>query len=386
MSKSIVFIPVRGGSKSIPNKNIKSFCGQPLVYWSLLAAEDCTFIDEIVVATDSIQIEKQVVGFNFSKVSIYRRNPENARDNSSTESVILEYIDLHQLDVNFNFFLVQATSPLISRLDIDNAAGMLKNHDSVLSCVRQLRFYWKESGTPINYDFTNRPRRQDFDGIMMENGAIYGSTVGQILESKNRISGSVGIVEMPSYTGVEIDEPEDWIIAETLMRKYILSAKSEEVKIRLFASDVDGVLTDAGMYYSESGDELKKFNTHDGMAFQLLRQQGIKTAIITSESTKIVEKRAAKLKVDYLYQGRIGLGKLEIILEICNKENINISEVAYIGDDINCLELLKNVGVAACPLNATVSIKEIPGIHQLSIKGGDGVVREFYEKILVNHI
>src|SRR6478609_4630834 len=103
-------------------------------------------------------------------------------------------------------------------------------------------------------------------------------------------------------------------------------------KIKLFITDVDGVLTDAGMYYTESGDEFKKFNTHDGMAFDLLRKAGIKTGMITSENTKIVERRAAKLKVDYLYQGKKFADKLSAALEICAKENISIKEVAYIGD------------------------------------------------------
>jgi 3-deoxy-D-manno-octulosonate 8-phosphate phosphatase (KDO 8-P phosphatase) len=156
------------------------------------------------------------------------------------------------------------------------------------------------------------------------------------------------------------------------------------VNIKLFLSDVDGVMTDAGMYYTESGDEFKKFNTHDGMAFQLLREAGIKTGIITTENTKIVERRATKLKVDYLYQGKGFGNKLQAAKEICEKENITLQEVAYIGDDINCIELLQSVGVAACPNNAVKSVKQINGIIQLGKSGGDGAVREFVEMILIN--
>ena len=152
--------------------------------------------------------------------------------------------------------------------------------------------------------------------------------------------------------------------------------------IKVFLTDVDGVLTDAGMYYTESGDEFKKFNTHDGMAFGMLREQGIKTGMITSEETKIVENRAMKLKADYLYQGAKGDGKLEAARQICEKEGISLSEVAYIGDDINCIPLLKAVGMAACPANAVKKVKEIPGIIQLKTNGGDGAVREFVEGLL----
>lgn len=151
------------------------------------------------------------------------------------------------------------------------------------------------------------------------------------------------------------------------------------VKIKLFLSDVDGVMTDAGMYYTESGDEFKKFNTHDGMGFQMLREAGIKTGIITTENTKIVERRAAKLKVDYLYQGKGFGSKLQAALEICAKENITLQEVAYIGDDINCIELLSAAGIAACPTNAVEKVKAIDNIILLNIKGGDGAVRAFIE-------
>jgi 2-dehydro-3-deoxyphosphooctonate aldolase (KDO 8-P synthase) len=153
-------------------------------------------------------------------------------------------------------------------------------------------------------------------------------------------------------------------------------------KVKLFLTDVDGVLTDAGMYYSEKGDELKKFNTHDGMGLQLIRNMGIKTGIITSENTQMVERRFNKLKLDYLYQGKREGGKLAAAIEICQKEGISISEVAYIGDDVNCLDLLSEVGWAACPASAVKSIKQIPGITHLSKNGGEGCVREFIELIM----
>jgi YrbI family 3-deoxy-D-manno-octulosonate 8-phosphate phosphatase len=158
------------------------------------------------------------------------------------------------------------------------------------------------------------------------------------------------------------------------------------LKIKLFLTDVDGVLTDAGMYYTETGDEFKKFNTHDGMGLMLLKERGIKRGFITTENTKIVERRATKLKIDYLYQGKGFGSKLQAALEICELEKINIGEVAYIGDDINCIELLEAVGIAACPANALKKVKAIKGIIQLSNKGGEGVVREFIEYLFENNL
>jgi N-acylneuraminate cytidylyltransferase len=157
-------------------------------------------------------------------------------------------------------------------------------------------------------------------------------------------------------------------------------------KIRLFISDVDGVMTDSGMYYTNSGDEFKKFNTRDGMGFELLKNNNIYTAIITSESTMIVENRAKKLKVDFLFQGQKFNGKFNAAIKLCNELNISLKEVAYIGDDINCIELLKNVGLAACPSDAHFKVKSIPEILVLNTKGGEGVVREFVEIILADII
>ena len=382
----IAFIPVRGGSKSIPLKNIKPFCGKPLVCWSIEALEQCPEVDEIVVATDSTEIEKVVTSYSYKKVVIYHRSAESASDAASTECVMLEYINHAKLPNDTTFMLVQATSPLTETKHFSEALRMYERRgpmDSLLSCVRNYRFFWNADGTSMNYNYKHRPRRQDFDGMLMENGAIYINSVRNILETGNRLSGKIMVYEMPEYTGMEIDEPDDWMILENLMRKHVLGKQPvSKYQIKLFLSDVDGTLTDGGMYYSENGDELKKFNTRDGMGFQLLREAGIKTGIITSEETQIVARRAAKLKVDYLIQGKRDGGKLAAAQELCNKLGITLQEVAYIGDDINCLELLSNVGFAACPINASEKVKMIPSIKIIDCKGGDGCVRAFVDKLL----
>lgn len=382
--KTIAFIPVRGGSKSIPLKNIKPFCGKPLVCWNIEALENCNLIDEIIVATDSDKIEETVLSQSYKKTKIYRRSAENACDTASTESVMLEYINYAHLPQEDIFMLVQATSPLTETQHFIEALTIFQKgqYDSMLTCVRNYRFFWNENGTSKNYDYMNRPRRQNFKGELMENGAFYINTVGNIIKSGNRLSGKIGIYEMPEYTATEIDEPDDWVILENLMRKHVLSQSTSQPHIKLFLSDVDGTLTDGGMYYSEKGDELKKFNTRDGMGFQLLREAGIKTGIITSENTEIVASRARKLKIDFLVQGKRDGGKLAAAREICNQLGITLNEVAYIGDDINCYELLKAVGVAACPADANTIIKNITSIQIMSRNGGEGCVREFVDKYL----
>ncbi len=115
-------------------------------------------------------------------------------------------------------------------------------------------------------------------------------------------------------------------------------------RVRLVAMDVDGVLTDAGMYYSESGDELKKFNTRDGMGIKMLQAAGFVTAFITKEKTAIVERRGQKLAVPEVHQGIDD--KLAVLTTLAQKYGLSLNQVAYIGDDVNDLEALLDLGRA----------------------------------------
>lgn len=151
---------------------------------------------------------------------------------------------------------------------------------------------------------------------------------------------------------------------------------------KLIATDIDGVWTDGGMYYDQKGNEWKKFNTYDSAGVLFARKLNIPIAIITGEDTEIVRRRATKLKVDHLFMGVEN--KLIVLSELCRELSISLSEVAYIGDDINDIEILKNVGFSACPSSAPDYIKELVTII-CSKKGGEGVFREFVETILENN-
>ena len=223
---NIAFIPVRGGSKSIPLKNIKPINGKPLVYWTAYAAQNAKCIDKIIIATDSEDIKNTVLGFNFNKLEVYDRNPENASDIASTESVMLEYINQSDLKDNDLFFLIQATSPLLKSEHIDGMfnAFSKSNADSMFTGVVEKQFKWgvningKEGLNPVNYDYRNRPRRQDFEGLIAETGACYINSVNNIKQYKCRLSGKISFYELPAYTSYELDEPVDWIIVEELLK------------------------------------------------------------------------------------------------------------------------------------------------------------------------
>ena len=221
---NIAFIPARCGSKSIRFKNIKEFCGKPLIYWSLLALEKAHLVDEVYVASDCDKILNTVKEFGFKKVNLYKRDESNAQDHSSSEAVMLEFLQKKNFDDDDMFLLVQATSPTTTSQDINNAIDKLKveNKDSLLSVVREKKFFWNDDSKPINYDFKSRPRRQDFNGVLLENGAFYINKVKNILRDKNRLSGKICFYEMKDYNNIDIDEQIDWEIAETYMKEYVL--------------------------------------------------------------------------------------------------------------------------------------------------------------------
>ena len=386
---NIAFIPVRGGSKSIPLKNIKPICGKPLVYWTVKAACGCKYIDKVYVATDSEKIKETVEGFKvgieaelFSKAEVIGRSAESASDTASTEFAMLEFASNYEFD---NIVLVQATSPLLKATDLDRGFEVFNTEgtDSVLSVVRQKRFHWANDGkgnaNPTNYDVFHRPRRQEFDGYLVENGAFYISSKADLIKHQNRVSGNIKAVEMNEDTFFEIDEPSDWVIIEALMKKNGISAPSEIPEIKLFLTDCDGCLTDGGMYYSENGDELKKFNTRDGMGFALLRQKGIITGIITSESVDLNRRRAEKMKLDILEAGC--KDKLSAIKRISEERGIELKNICYIGDDINDIEAIKAVGYGCCPADAMPEVKEVADFIAVA-KGGEGVIREVVDKVL----
>ena len=150
-------------------------------------------------------------------------------------------------------------------------------------------------------------------------------------------------------------------------------------EIKLVLTDVDGVLTDGGMYYTAQGDIMKKFHARDGMGVTLLRKHNIPTILITKEKTKMVKQWAAKMKVEKLYDGII---KKNMILDkVCKTFNLKSDEIAYIGDDVNDVPLLKVVCLAVTPNDGTKEAKSVS--HYIcNLKGGEGAFREFADLII----
>ena len=152
--------------------------------------------------------------------------------------------------------------------------------------------------------------------------------------------------------------------------------------IKLVITDVDGVLTDGGMYYSSKGEALKKFNTRDSMGMELLRQINIPTILMTRENSIIVKKRALKMKTD-LYMNIKNKKKLLPI--ICKKYKVEVNNIAYIGDDVNDLEIMKSIGLSVSPADSIEEIKLISN-YICELKGGEGAFREFANLIYYSNL
>jgi len=148
---------------------------------------------------------------------------------------------------------------------------------------------------------------------------------------------------------------------------------------KMLLTDCDGCLTDGGMYYTEKGDELKKFSAYDGMGIKLLRESGILVGIVTGEDRELNRRRAKKLKINICESGCNDKGR--VVTRICKEHQIDLSEVVYVGDDINDLSAIEIVGVSVCPPNARPEVKAACDIC-LETKGGDGAIREIADLIV----
>lgn len=168
-----------------------------------------------------------------------------------------------------------------------------------------------------------------------------------------------------------------------MVKKHLKNSNLKSIckNIKLVISDVDGVLTDGCMYYSNNGEIMKKFHTHDGMAVELLLQNKIYTILMTKEKSQIVKKRASKIKIKETFLGV--LEKEKLLKNLCSKYSIKPENIAYIGDDINDLKIMKLVGFSASPHNGISEVKKT--VQYICEKnGGEGAFREFADLIIMN--
>ncbi len=251
--------------------------------------------------------------------------------------------------------------------------------DSLLTATRTKRFYWTDDAQPLNYDPASRPRRQQFAGSLMENGAFYLTRRAVLQTQRCRLGGSIAIHEMTGDSAVEIDEPEDWLVVERLLRQRGRASREQLARIRALVVDVDGTLTDGGMYYDASGEAQKKFNTRDAHGLHRVEQAGLHIAVVTAERSAAVDARMRKLNIrDYIPGQRDKRAALETLAA---QWNCGVHEIAYVGDDLNDLPGLEIAGLACCPADAVEAVRARAD-YVTRVPGGAGAVREVCDLLL----
>lgn len=220
---SVTIIPARGGSKGIPRKNVRLLGEMPLIAHSILDAKESKYTDKVFVSTDDREIAE--VSKQYGAEIIERPN-ELAGDSASSESALIHAIsEIEKTGMTPDLIVfLQCTSPLRTGTDIDKAIAKLKaeNADSLLSVSPSHRFLWEEVdgvAKSINYDYCNRPRRQDMQPQYVENGSIYIFKPWVIKELGNRLGGKISLFVMSEAASWEIDSSFDFEIAESLMKK-----------------------------------------------------------------------------------------------------------------------------------------------------------------------
>jgi len=181
------------------------------------------------------------------------------------------------------------------------------------------------------------------------------------------------LIKIANYFNLSIDD----LIKRNMNTKNL----AEGLDIKLLILDVDGTMTDGGMYFTENGDQFKKYNTKDGMAIKNITKKGIHVGIIShGHKTKVVKDRADLLGIQKVYVGRDD--KTTVLKGWCEELNISLNQVAYIGDDINDTKVMQEVGISACPADSVKIIKNIADVI-LERKGGDACVREFIDDYIL---
>jgi YrbI family 3-deoxy-D-manno-octulosonate 8-phosphate phosphatase len=379
---AIAIIPARGGSKGIPNKNLQTVGGVTLLARTISACLKSESIATVYVSTDSDDIA--AVALN-NGAQVIRRPADISGDTASSESALLHSLNEIEKTSSLpkNVLFAQCTSPFITHTDIDGILDLLKDHDSALTVTHNHAFIWRKDNTGnaigINHDSAIRLPRQQLDPEYKETGALYAMNIDQFRKCGHRFFGRIGMYEVPADRSMEIDEPEDLRLANTLeIQEKSMPSRESLQAIKAVVFDFDGVMTDDQVYITETGEEMVMASRSDGMGISALKNAGLKLLILSKERNPVVARRAEKLQIEVIQACD---NKLEALTEWLSKNQLPLSQCAYVGNDINDLQCMQAVKLAIAPIDAHPLATQ--AAHwRLTRAGGKGAIRELSDAII----
>jgi len=376
---AVAVIPARGGSKGVPSKNIARVGGVPLVARAVRAALAAASIGRVYVSTDDTGIADAA---REAGALIVDRPADIAGDLATSEDALLHAlaaIRADGVDVSTVAFL-QATSPFIDADALERAVVRVENglEDVVFSAFETYAFLWKSGDVGaegVNHDHSFRPRRQDREPHFQETGAFYVMDAAGFERHRFRFFGRVGIEEVPASSGMEIDEPAELELARAVAP---LLDPTPVIDADALVMDFDGVHTDDRVEVSQDGTESVTVSRSDGMGLGMLRDSGFPMLILSKERNPVVEARGRKLGIETVY----GVDeKVNVLRQWSEQQNIPLSRVIYVGNDVNDIGCLDIVGWPVVVPDAHPLAKKAARIT-LNRNGGRGALRELADAIL----
>ncbi|XP_032440182.1 N-acylneuraminate cytidylyltransferase-like [Xiphophorus hellerii] len=416
-------ILARGGSKDIPLKDIKPLAGVPLVGWVLRAAIDSEEFDSVWVSTDHDEIEKVAKSWG---AKVHRRSEKVSRDDSTSLEIIQEFLKENpEVAVVCN---IQATSPCLHPSHIKKALKKITEdgHDSIFSVVRKRHFRWKEvkKGSftePENLNPAKRPRRQDWNGELIENGSFYFATRDLIMKEGRLQGGRVAYFEMEPQHSVDIEVDIDWPVAEQRVLRYGYFGRRVTVHPRLMFCEISGCLTKGRGHLSGSLDrpgvsfaggpcdtdsEASSSKSRDTEGFSVsihsrdtegfsvsihsrdieglrkLQKDDVEVVLVISKEDVALQ-CPLKMTTDCEVM-LVGKDPLKDVQSMVEKKKLDWNDVAYMGCQAASARCLQLAGLSAAPADAqpdAISAGKFPCKHG----GGAGAVREFAEYVLLQN-
>ena len=381
--KIVGFIPAKGTSTRVPAKNTQTILGVPLFLWAANNLNRVLPREDIYVDSDCEKIRAQAEALGFGTIE----RPADLATNATNGN---EFTLWQASNVDADIY-VQHLAPMtfLKEETLRQAIDFVKGGDYASAiAVREEQLYTWGKDSP-NYDLLNLPNSFALPKTIIEGMGLYVVTKEALYAQKVRAASPCAHVEIDCFEAIDIDYPDDLEHARAIAGGLPADSPYTDgvhqmrgcANIKLLVLDVDGVMTDGGMYYTENGDQFKKFNAKDGIGIQRARSAGIETAFLSSGHTShIIPARAKTLGVKLVHVGREE--KLKVLAGWIKELGIEWKNVVFLGDDINDLKAMRKCGLSACPADAVDTVKRAVDIV-LELGGGNACVREFVDSHLL---